>query len=1546
MENKNIEDIIRARCDKLLHIERKNNRLIDITAGTDIIEIDTENIDYEKIYKVIKSQSGLVASTILKDSSSEKSINAVLNSNATILDWYNSNNKQKNIPSLYKLKEFSQKVLQQSGVNPLFMSLGAVKWKVTEETTYISPLIIFPIRLVVSGGKSQPVNIEFVDDDIFLNPAFLTLFQLEKGLNNTFLMIENSEDIDLEKFQIKDYFDKVEEYIKSITQDNFTINLMRNKIIISCYDTEDICMYHDIKNNFEKIIKNENILAIFEKNHPINYPKTERTIDDIDYRTQNLVLQYDNSQYKFVLKAADEHSFVIQGPPGSGKSQTIANIIADKLARGKRVLFVSSKIAALTEVYYKLPEELRRYLLRLDYEKESFGLKAVEVFKELKNSFAQKSPISSGSSITELNERELLAKKLNTLKTKLNEYDSKLFNNINLLGYSPYDLIGLICNYGNTKPLEAFSWDNILTTDLQKLNDTVDEVDTYAKNLANILKVCNNDLSLHPWRGLLDTYATSEVPYEKVKTLALNIKENVGNVVSYINDNNLDFIMDILIDDLNSIAHFSLSQELVESLYFTHNEDVEAEKAFFKEMALGAVKAKEGYKDIITFCNKEILNEELTFNLPVIEEIENNEISYKKANLISEELNNIINQDLSIFKMPMMEVVNFSNDVDKYINLYDKGFENKNKLLGVFKEEIIKEFDYKESKKLADSLLASASKDKVSALDFGAKNTLKKVRPFLLDLNTQVRGIYNALNELVAYNENKVEITKLTNPSFLELKNLSVFSIKVISYITNNYLKNDIQNEMKNHIKEYVNKLIEYINSYDKLKVVNKESFISVVKLIEEYSFVRKYISKYDDCKVKFQLRILPACFDANWETIYKEFNVIMKLRDIVGEHLRNASTGTSDISIQDSYKIFVSIVNLYKTNKDMAELLNNVKAIEYFYNQEYFSKEEVFNHKAFTLKSLDKWSTDILDEYVYNNYCTYILYKKTIKNRSILRYVTEYLSLDRVEYPIEDLSKHYQNDFYSHYLTDLLAFLKFNTNTNVRTDIEALITEFKELDAKMLKYNARRISDDLSKDVDRYVRSNDKAFDFLKGECRYRSARLLFKNNADDILALKRCFLMSPSTVSQVLQNDAYKNFDCVIFDEASQVPPEKAISIVYRAKQAIIVGDPFQMPILELFETNTYQEYYGSGDENMILSKSILDVISDNRNFNISMLESHYRSKYESLIEFSNKEFYTESLIGFPSTLLKGDNVGLTGKYCEDGYTEKGVNKGEAKVVFDIIKKHFSENNIDQVEEDSFKSLGIITFGIEQAEYIENLTKKDAPLYRKINAATNAKKCKYFVRPIDKVQGHEMDIIVISLTYGKSSNGVVSQRFGLLNRVSDEDKRGEYQFNVAVSRAKEAVVLVHSIYSKEITSKNLQLVKRYLELVEKYSGDESGSIDVSIYGGKREDANNFVKSVGDFVTEIVGDSSRIIYNYGVLPRSFTIPIAILSEDKTKVLLGIRCEQGYHDKFATKDNYINFDNVLLGRNWNLHNVYAYEWYRHNRIEKDLLKDEIKKLFQ
>ncbi|MBS7337490.1 MAG: DUF4011 domain-containing protein, partial [Thermoguttaceae bacterium] len=203
------------------------------------------------------------------------------------------------------------------------------------------------------------------------------------------------------------------------------------------------------------------------------------------------------------------------------------------------------------------------------------------------------------------------------------------------------------------------------------------------------------------------------------------------------------------------------------------------------------------------------------------------------------------------------------------------------------------------------------------------------------------------------------------------------------------------------------------------------------------------------------------------------------------------------------------------------------------------------------------------------------------------------------------------------------------------------------------------------------------------------KSIRVLLSEISDLALLLKPCFLMSPLSVSTFLAGDSL-HFDTVVFDEASQIFPQDALGAIYRADQLIVVGDSKQMPPSNFFNASNESDLDEDEDDDSGNYESVLDLCATS--LPVQSLSWHYRSRHESLIAFSNKNFYESKLVSFPSTLRQHEGIGVDYYYVENGTFARKLrpNYKDASLVGDLIYRHFKETPT--------RSLGIVAFSQSQ--------------------------------------------------------------------------------------------------------------------------------------------------------------------------------------------------------------------------------------------------------
>ena len=457
------------------------------------------------------------------------------------------------------------------------------------------------------------------------------------------------------------------------------------------------------------------------------------------------------------------------------------------------------------------------------------------------------------------------------------------------------------------------------------------------------------------------------------------------------------------------------------------------------------------------------------------------------------------------------------------------------------------------------------------------------------------------------------------------------------------------------------------------------------------------------------------------------------------------------------------------------------------------------------------------------------------------------------------------------------------------------------------------------------YVSSGSAIFTLLReGEKKRKQKpiRVLLDEIGDLIQVLKPCFLMSPLSVSTFLTSNSIE-FDTVVFDEASQIFPQDAIGAIYRGKQIIVVGDSKQMPPSNFFSASVDADADDDeeiGDINDF--ESILDLCS--ASFPQLRLSWHYRSRFEQLIAFSNRCFYDNTLITFPSSQTDRTGIGVD-YYHVDGLFEhrKRTNRAEAEYVVNLIF-----HNADVFPD---RSLGVVAFSLAQQDLIERLLAKkrlEDPSKESF-FSPNAKE-PFFIKNLETVQGDERDTIIFSIAYGKDSQGRLLHNFGPLNRVG-----GERRLNVAVSRAKCNLQVVTSMHYTDIDLSRTQadgarLLREYLDFAENGMAALERAVNVNPFeqfdSAFETEVYDFLRANGYAADTQVGCSG------------YRVDIGLKRPNSSDYVLAIECDGAtYHSSKNARDRDRLRQSILESMGWQFYRIWSTDWYKNKAVEKEQL---------
>ena len=401
---------------------------------------------------------------------------------------------------------------------------------------------------------------------------------------------------------------------------------------------------------------------------------------------------------------------------------------------------------------------------------------------------------------------------------------------------------------------------------------------------------------------------------------------------------------------------------------------------------------------------------------------------------------------------------------------------------------------------------------------------------------------------------------------------------------------------------------------------------------------------------------------------------------------------------------------------------------------------------------------------------------------------------------------------------------------------------------------------------------------------------------------------LMSPLSVAQYLEMEGPK-FDLVVFDEASQMPTGEAVGAICRGKATIVVGDPKQMPPTSFFSVNLTEEDEADMDD---LESILDDCIS------LSMpsryLGWHYRSKHESLIAFSNQNYYEGRLVTFPSA---DDMVPHVTWQHVEGFYDYGktrTNRAEAEAIV--------AEAVCRMQKCPERSIGIVAFSKQQSDLIEDVFNEQMVQFPDLEIRNRESEEPLFIKNLENVQGDERDIILFSVGYGPDRDGKVSMNFGPLNKAG-----GERRLNVAVSRARYEMKIFSTLRPEQIDERRTQSegvlgLKRFLRFA------QQGVLLPK--DGEGTDGATKTDMQQPMIAQLADAIRRKGYEVhtGVGTSAFRVDVAVVDPvNREHYLLGIICDgHNYYRLKTARDREVVQPTVLRLLGWNLMHVWSVDW--------------------
>lgn len=382
-----------------------------------------------------------------------------------------------------KLRNLSRNyktIIEEQGYNNFFLALGFLEWQNIDydDIIYKAPLVLVPM-VIKRDSLSSPFKVYWDGSEVRSNLSLIYKLK-EQGIDIP----------DFDEFNSKDelisYFNVINERIKH--EKDWKIN---NEIYFSNFSFKKFIMFKDLdSDNWENICTNSVINLfnnvedeIFEEYGYSDYG-SEKSLS-INSEDTYLVLDADSSQINVLNDVKANQNVVVEGPPGTGKSQTIVNLIAELMAEGKKILFVSEKKTALDVVKSRL---------------DNIGLG--EGCLELHGKNSNKKDFLKELEYT-LNLDSVSVKnyfdfhKLDILKHELNEYSNVLHDIYGNTDLTIYNLIGI---FNSNKQILKNCNQNVFDLSINHVNDLneqfrreiVNNLDELQKDYEEVSPILNN----------------------------------------------------------------------------------------------------------------------------------------------------------------------------------------------------------------------------------------------------------------------------------------------------------------------------------------------------------------------------------------------------------------------------------------------------------------------------------------------------------------------------------------------------------------------------------------------------------------------------------------------------------------------------------------------------------------------------------------------------------------------------------------------------------------------------------------------------------------------------------------------------------------------------------------------------------------------------------------------------------------------------------------------------------------------------------------------
>jgi very-short-patch-repair endonuclease len=390
-----------------------------------------------------------------------------------------------------KISSIARTAIEESGTNMLYLIFGFLEWYESDDSKqpHLAPLVTLPVTLERSGGKGKVIDsvIEYSGEDVETNLSLVEKMRRDFGLEMPVLEDEDSPER---------YFERFAEILK--LKKRWRI---RRQITLALLSFGKLLMYRDLDSKTwppgESIGEHVLVRELFEgtksanialaEEYPIDAPELKPLIP-------HLIRDADSSQHSALVHALSGQNLVIEGPPGTGKSQTITNLIAAMLAKGKTVLFVSEKLAALEVVRRRLDDVgLGVFCLEVHSHKTKKGALLNDVAQRYKAHGTFRDPRELDRHLAIVEEKKRLLTRYAALINKTIEpFSATVFEILWARDRCGQDISAHRDNLGHLMLPAVVHYTGTQFTQTEQF------LSVYAQHLTTVLRSCDG-IDQHPW---------------------------------------------------------------------------------------------------------------------------------------------------------------------------------------------------------------------------------------------------------------------------------------------------------------------------------------------------------------------------------------------------------------------------------------------------------------------------------------------------------------------------------------------------------------------------------------------------------------------------------------------------------------------------------------------------------------------------------------------------------------------------------------------------------------------------------------------------------------------------------------------------------------------------------------------------------------------------------------------------------------------------------------------------------------------------------------